>query len=76
MAKIRAIKKDGDTGERVLTNSDYRVLELIDFSYRYLRLIEDPVDIHKRFDKNDTEDRYGKHIEYVHERGKKLFGGK
>lgn len=76
MAKIRTIKKDGGEGDRVLTNSDFRVLELIDFSYRYLRLIDDQIDVHKRFDKNDTEDRYGAHIATVYETGKKLFGGK
>ena len=76
MAKLRTVKKDGEAGDRVLTNSDFRVLELIDASYRYLRLIKDPVDIHKRFDKTDTEDRYGEHIRFVYERGEKLFGAK
>jgi hypothetical protein len=76
MSKIRTVKKDGSNGVRVLTNSDFRVLELIDSSYRYLRLINDQVDIHKRFDKNDTEDRYAEHIRVVHEHGRKLFGGK
>jgi hypothetical protein len=76
MARIRTVKKDGEAGERVLTNSDFRVLELIDFSYRYLRLIDDQIDVHKRFDKNDTEDRYGQNILTVYETGKKLFGGK
>lgn len=76
MTKLRTVKKGGEKGDRVLTNSDFRVLELIDFSYRYLRLIDDPVDVHKRFDKNDTEDRYGEHILRVYETGKKLFGGK
>ena len=76
MAKLRTVKKDGESGDRVLTNSDFRVLELIDSSYRYLRLINDEIDVHKRFDKNDTEDRYAEHIRVVHEHGQKLFGGK
>ena len=76
MPKTKTLIKDGGEGDRVLTNSDFRVLELIDYSYRYLRLIKDSVDVHKRFDKNDTGDRYGNHITYVYLTGKKLFGGK
>jgi len=76
MVKLRSVKKNGERGDRVLTNSDYEVLRLIDFSYHYLRRIDDQVDPHKRFDKNDTEDRYGEDIVRVYETGKRLFGGK
>ena len=50
------------------------VLEMAQMTFQMVRNIQEPVDFHKRYDLNDTSDRYGQVIEWVHETGSWLFG--
>jgi hypothetical protein len=56
------------------TKHHARVIAMADFAHNRLSEIHQPVNPHKRYDKNDTTDLYGEVIEWVHETGAYLFG--
>lgn len=57
-----------------MNRRDEAVLEMAQRTFQKVKDITEPVDVHKRYDLNDTTDRYGEVIEWVHETGAWLFG--
>lgn len=57
-----------------MNRRDEAVLEMAQRTFQKVKDITQPVDVHKRYDLNDTTDRYGEVINWVHETGVSLFG--
>lgn len=60
-----------------MSNTDKRdraVLEMLRMAHHRVEVLHQPVDFHKRYDRNDVSDPYGSVIEWVHETGAWLFG--
>ena len=57
-----------------LTAHQAKVLDMAEQTVARVSDIHQSVDIHKRFDRNDTTDQYGEAIEWLHETGAWLFG--
>ncbi len=57
-----------------MTTRDEQVLELAHDAFQMSRKIITPVDIHKRYQRNDHDDPHARLIEFVHMTGKTLFG--
>ncbi len=51
-----------------------KVLAMASMAHDAVAKIQQPVDPHKRYDRNDQNDQYGEVIEWVHETGAWLFG--
>ena len=54
---------------------DEQVLALAHDTFHMSRRITQPVDLHKRYRANDTDDPHARLIEFVYETGSELFRG-
>lgn len=58
---------------RTFTKRDERVLKMLRLAANKVGKITEPVDPHKRFNREDLKDPYGRIIEWVHFSGTGLF---
>jgi hypothetical protein len=57
-----------------MTSRDEQVLEMAHDAFTMSRKITEPVDFHKRYRVDDSEDPHARLIEFVHQTGSALFG--
>lgn len=57
-----------------MTTRDEQVLQMAYEAFAMSRNITEPVDYHKRYQSEDSDDPHGRLIEFVHRTGLALFG--
>lgn len=61
------------TNVRTFTKKDERVLTMLEVAAEKVGKISEPIDPHKRFNREDYTDPYGLVIEWLHWTGSKVF---